>query len=247
MLKMFAQIPIIVTSKEELGLTQKCLEIYSQITQTKPDKESDGVKTWFKYEEGIKSMTICGQTVINAELFDILAVLAELDLMKNFIKQFEDIIPLGNITPFRLLIHAKVAMPVTIAKRDLVLKGFSYIDKDNKSILIPIKSVHGGMQNGIDIPKEHSKYKRVDLIFGFFHIKYINEKSFCITNCYNVDPRVSVIPWFIINTVVKFINYYILIGLKKQIEGGKNKELYTKRIEERKEFYQMVKQKMSEI
>jgi hypothetical protein len=173
----------------------------------------------------------------------ILAVLAEMDLMKNFISRFEDIALLGNITPFRLLVHSKIKMPMMVANRDLILQGFGVVNEKEKTILIPCKSIAAHNYFDVDLPKENSSYKRIDLVVGFFHIKCIGENTYCLTNCYNVDPKVSVIPWFVINTVIKEINYYILEGLKKQIENG-DKEIYEKRIQEKIKFYDKIREQM---
>ena len=59
--------------------------------ETTAEFEYDGIKTWFKYEEEIKSLTMCGETVFECDLFHLFAILSEIDLMQKFISQFEEV------------------------------------------------------------------------------------------------------------------------------------------------------------
>lgn len=175
----------------------------------------------------------------------ILSVLAEIDLMKTFVPRFEDILYLNNLTPFRMLFHSKIKMPTTISNRDLILSGFGIINKSNKNIIIPIKSV--SEYYGKSIPAETKQYKRVFLNFGFFKIQYINDDTYEISNCYNVDPKVPVLPWFLLNTFIKEVNYYILENFKTQIQNDQVKVVYDKRISDKKDFYDRIKREICDL
>jgi hypothetical protein len=171
-------------------------------------------------------------------LVHILAVLAELDLLKSSISFFEDIKKVKVVSPFRWVIHTKIKMPITISNRDVVLVGFGVTDKKNKSILVPLKSVDNYIDT--DVPEETSKYKRITMNFGFFQIENVEEGTYRITCCYNINPRVSIIPWFILNTFVKETGWYIMDGLRKVVGNDKQKEEREKRIKDNSEFYDMV-------
>ncbi len=190
---------------------------------------------------GIKSVTICGRTIIKGNLLHILSVLAEIDLMKDYIDRFEEIRLFGNVSPFRFLIHSKIKMPMFIDNRDLVLCGFGILDAEEKTIMMPFKSIDALKYIDVDVPQESSSYRRISLSHGFFHLKYIEEETFVLSNSYNVDPKVSVIPWIMLNTIIKEISFYVLDGIKNQIENTKNRDVYRKRVEEKKDFYEKVK------
>ena len=228
-----------------MKLSDRCSELYKMMENEKPNREYNGIKTWFKYEEQMKSITTCGRVIVEGDIMHILSVLAEMDLMKTFIERFEEILPLGCVTPFRMLVHSKLKMPFTIQDRDLIILGFGIIDNIKKTILVCCKSINEETYFDIDIPKEDNKYKRVHMNLGFFHIKYIKKNTYELSNGYNVDPKVPMIPWFLLNTFIKEVNYYMLEGIKKQIENTKNKHIYEKRINERKEFYERVAKEMS--
>jgi hypothetical protein len=74
------------------------------------------------------------------------------------------------------------------------------------------------------------------MVFGFFNIKCIDEETIEVINCYNVNPKVSVIPWFVLNTFLREISYYIMDDLKKQIENA-DFSIYEERIKKNKNFY----------
>lgn len=163
--------------------------------------------------------------------------------MKNFISNYEDIEKIGEVSPLRWLMHVKIKMPVTFTNRDLICTGFGVMNKDHKNILITFKSVEKLIN--CQVPKETSKYKRIDCNFGYYHIQYIEENKYYITCGFNIDPKIPIIPWFILNNVLKNSTYYIMEGLKKQILCDKAKEVYKKRIEEKLDYYQHVKDCLS--
>lgn len=174
----------------------------------------------------------------------ILSVLAEVDLMKNFIDRFEDLSLFGSVSPFRMLVHSKIKMPIMIDNRDLVLCGFGMVNAEDKTIMMPFKSIEDKMYIDISVPEESKKYKRVKLSHGFFHLKYIDENTFLLSNSYNVDPKVPVVPWIVLNTLIKEISFYVLDGIRSQIENTKNREIYRKRVEQKKDFYEKIKKEM---
>ncbi len=132
-------------------------------------------------------------------------------------------------------------MPIMIDNRDLVLCGFGLVNPEERTIMIPFKSIEEPVYICIKVPEESKKYKRIILNHGFFHIKYIDDNTYLLSNSYNVDPKVPVVPWFVLNTFTKEISYYIMDGIRSQIENTKNRDIYKKRILEKKDFYDKVK------
>jgi hypothetical protein len=134
-------------------------------------------------------------------------------------------------------------MPMTITNRDLVCTGFGVINKEEKNILLTFKSVDKFLN--FEIPAETSSHKRMFCHFGYYHIQYISENKYYLSCAFNFDPKFSVIPWFILNSIMKNATYYLLEGLKKQIYDPKAKEIYKKRIEDKAEFYQKIKDSLN--
>ena len=135
-------------------------------------------------------------------------------------------------------------MPMFIDNRDLVLCGFGILDAEEKTIMMPFRSINAPTYIDVDVPKESSGYRRISISHGFFHLKFIKEETFLLSTSYNVDPKVSVIPWIMLNTILKEMSFYVLDGIKNQIENTKNRDVYKKRVEEKKNFYDRVKKEL---
>ena len=59
----------------------KCIDTYKHICKREPDRSNEGVDNWFKYEEKINSITICGRTVLKTKMINIIAMFKEMDLL----------------------------------------------------------------------------------------------------------------------------------------------------------------------
>jgi hypothetical protein len=228
-------------------LIDKCTQTFKLMQTTKPDRTSKGIETWFKYEDGkyipnsdaVKSVTICGRTEVRGDLIHIFSVLAETDLLTQFITQFEEIKKIDQISPFRWIVHTKVKMPITFTNRDLMAVGTGILNKGEKNVLLCFQSREKLL--GKKLPEETSTYKRIECLYGFYHIQLVKDDIFQITTGINIDPKIPVIPWFVLNQCIKESCYYIMDGLRKQIENKKAYEVYTKRREEKAEFYDLLK------
>jgi hypothetical protein len=218
-------------------LFYRCWDSYKYLQNQKPDRSSKGIDNWFKYEEDLNSLTICARVVLKSNFMRILSVLAEIDLMK--VEKFESIEIIKQYSLFRWLVNIKLKMPITISNREVVAVGFGTPIPHTKSIILPFRSVKDGYY-GITPPPENPKYTRIDVNYGFYHIKYIDEEHCELTNCFNVDPKVSYIPWFVLNSVIKEIGYYVMDDLRKMIESEEGAKIYNERIESKKVFYDKI-------
>lgn len=201
--------------------------------EQKPGSEKKKVNSNFNLD--LNTITICGRTRINSNLLKIFAVLSEVDLMPKYISQFEEMSKLNEISPFRWLIQCKIKMPLTFSNRDLIVCGTGLINKEARSILLMFKSVNSVL--GEPVPEETSSHKRIELVYGFYHIQYEADDCYTVTNCLNVDPKIPMVPWFILNKCIKESTYYIIDGLRSQINNPKANEVYKERIKEKEEFY----------
>lgn len=199
-----------------------------------PDRSNNGIDTWFKYEENINSITICGRTLIRAPILRVLAVLSEVDLMSRSVDHFEEIKRIQNYSIFRWLLRIGIKMPPTFTNREVYAIGFGTIVPDTNTIIMPFRSINDKYY-GFVTPPEGPDYKRIEIIFGFFHIKYIDEEYCELSNCYNVDPKISIIPTFILNTFIKELSYYVLNDLRTQIENAD--PIYDERIKANPHYY----------
>jgi len=165
-------------------------------------------------------------------------MLAEVDLMNNFVDRFDEIKKMEEYSLFRWLVRIRIKMPITVTNREVIAVGFGTTIPDTKSCIMPFRSIINNYY-GIECPPEDDNYKRIDINFGCFHIKYIDENSCELTNFYNVDPKIPLIPYFILNGFIKELSYYVLHDIKSQLETV-DENIYKQRMEDNKVFYDKI-------
>lgn len=165
--------------------------------------------------------------------------------MSKFISRFDKISKMQEYSKFRWLVQIRLKMPVTVTNREIIAMGFGCVNSEDSTILMPFRSVNKEHYEFIQLPQEEKNFLRIEILFGFFHIKYIDEENVEVINCYNVDPKVPFIPWFLLNSFIKEISYYVMSDLKKQIEEV-DFAVYEERIERNKEFYEHIVQTLKE-
>lgn len=208
-----------------------------------PERSSNNIDSWFNYESDVSSVTIGSRTTIKCEPIKMFAILAEVDIMNQFIDRFESLEKYEEISHFRWTLRIRIKMPITIDNREMVVLGFGFVDPTDKSIYLPFRSITPDHYNFLKSPEENPNYKRIDMNFGFFNLKIIDDNTIECINCYNVDPKVPVIPWLILNTFLKEISYYIMDDLRKQIQNADYK-LYEDRIKKNQKFYDHLLEKI---
>lgn len=68
-------------------------------------------KIYFRNEQGIKSITMYLEQVIDAPLLNLFALLSEIDLFKNWMPGTDSTTFIADISPFRKCAHFKSSMP----------------------------------------------------------------------------------------------------------------------------------------
>jgi len=204
--------------------------------KTKPERTYNNIDSWFFYENDVSSITRGSKTTMKCETIKMFAVLAEVDILGKFATQLESLEKLEELSLFRWVIRIRIKMPMTFDNREVVVLGFGFVDPSDKTIYLPFRSIDKNHYSDLICPEEQQNYKRIDINYGFFHLTIIDDKTVELINCYNVDPKVPVIPWVILNTFLKEISYYIMEDLKKQIENVEF-GLYEDRIKKNQKFY----------
>jgi hypothetical protein len=170
-------------------------------------------------------------------MMKVLAVFAEIDLMT--VDKFEEIQKVEEYSLFRWLVRCRIKMPLTFSNREAIVVGFGTAIPDTRSVILPFRSL-GNNYFGITPPPEDSKYTRFEINYAFYHIKYIDEQFCELTSCFNVDPKIPMIPWFVLNTFLKEIGYYVMRDLKQQVELTVNKDAYEERMQKKAKFYDKI-------
>lgn len=160
--------------------------------------------------------------------------------MPKYVQRIHSVSKIKEVTQFRWMLAVRVKMPFLIDNREVVGAGFAILLEDSNSIILPFKSTMNQTKYmDVDIPQEDWYFKRIDMKFGYMHIIPVDEKSCEITITFNIDPKVPLIPWVILNKIMKEASYYITLGFRQKIEQI-DKETFLNKINEKKDFYKEV-------
>ena len=239
---------LIFNVQEDLNLVNTCLNIHKLIISTKPEREYNGISTWYLYDNKVNTLTMCCKCKIKTSIFHLLSVFSELDLMKEFIKKFEKIEKIGEFSMFRWVLDIKINLPSPLSNRDTIAYGIGKVLPEENSVLITFKSLENGLKEycNMIVPEsdEKSNYKRIFVNFGYHYIKIINNEECELYFCGNINPKVSFVPMFIINKVMKELAYYLMDAFRKQLENTKDSLIYKERREKNNKFYDMISEKL---
>ena len=182
-------------------------------------------------------ITICTQCKVNANLLRVLSVYAELDLFK--LENLGEMAKLREFSDFRWLIRWRMKMPLTFKDRETIILGYGTVVPDSPAILITFRNAYD-TEYAIGQQNVDQNYEKFEVKYGFYHIKYIDENNCLITSCYNIDPNMKIIPNFLLNVFLKEIGCEVMRSFKKQFEQNTDAEIYAKRMEENKHFYDKI-------
>lgn len=137
-----------------------------------------------------------------------------------------------------------------IKERDFLVYGFGVNRlKDNRSIVLLLKSI----ENEVifeDIVKKYENNNKVRALinnFGF-EIQYINEKEIKIKGIVNINPMISYVPQFIINSIMKTGSKYLFNKIMKLSQNYEGSDLQNKNPSELdKIFYNFVENEIKDL
>jgi hypothetical protein len=220
----------------------KCTDTYKSINKRDPDRSSEGIDTWFKYEDNINAVTICGRVTLKVSIFHIIAMFREVDLLEKSVSQFEFLTTLSQISFSKWICQVGIKMPLTFSNRDTVLLGLGLFDKKEKMFIIAFKSTNKDEFD--DIPDVDKNHCRIDMNYGFYIAKYLDDETCELFTCFNVDPKVDV-PWFMINAFTKDFGYYMMNDFRKMVSVDNFSETYSERIKKNQKDYDIIKRNLN--
>ena len=220
----------------------QCLDNYKEINKRDPDRSSDGIDNWFIKSENTNSITISGRVTIACNFFHMVAVFKEIDLLQKSIGSFEELKTVEKILETRWLVRSRIKVPV-VSNRELYLLGFGIFIEKEKMIMLPFYTPEKDEFPKEIIP-EKSDYTRISMKFGYYCVRYLDENNSELFSCFNIDPNISMVPWFVVNGIIKEFGYYIMRDFQKAAEDNKLKEEYLKRIKENAFFYDLIREQL---
>jgi hypothetical protein len=222
-----------------------CLDNYKQINKREPDRSYDGIDNWFIKEEKINSMSISGRVTIACNFFHMLAVFRETDLLQETVGSIEELKVINKEGITRWLAKALIKMPLSLTNRELFIYGYGVFLKKENMVMIPIYSPNEEELSKYYQEKPNQDLVRIDMKFGYYLVRYLDENHCEFFSCFNIDPKISYVPWFILNNCIKEFGYYFMRDFRKAAEDVKLFEIYQKRINEHPEFYDFIREALN--
>eukprot|EP01083_Nonionella_stella_P017632 49349_1 len=192
-------------------------------------------------QSAYESFRITG--VGDVPLYNILAVIYEMDLIKTWMPLCKESVTCGQVSMYCKcgLIRTGVFWP--IQDRETVLFGYGVDDLKHGKILIYFDS-REDHDDAIQIPKCPKGRCRVDVLLGGFYFERLTENTTKITVVWNMDAKInapaSIINWFVGTFAGSLVSQ--IVNASKFDEESE----YYKRIQSNPEVYGVIKEKLAQ-
>ena len=145
---------------DDKELIEKVKDQIKSMKNNPPERTYNNIDSWFNYENDVSSITIGSKTTMKCNPVKLFAILAEVDLLNQFVERFDSVEKLEELTLFRWIIRIRIKMPLTFDNREVVVMGFGFVDPDDRTIYLPFRSINKDHYNHVNYPAEDNNYKR---------------------------------------------------------------------------------------
>lgn len=235
----FNSFSIVKQVKSDEKLIFNCKDHYKHILKNKPDRSYDGIDNWFNYEDNIDTITISGRVKLKIPLNKLAAVFKENESLSKRMSNIEKQKNLKQISENRFIGEVFLKMPLTISNREFLLEGFGEYCKKDKILMLYFKSP---LKDEFDYP-ESKEYVRMNVNFGFYFFKYLNEDESELLTCINSNPLLKGVPNFVVNDIMKSNGYELLRDIREAI-NDKNFMKHIDDLIETNEEYKKIKNEL---
>lgn len=83
-------------------------------------------------------MLLAGECIIEAPIFNSLAIFAEVDLFNKWMPSLDFVKQLKQVSKFRRILHYSFKLPLFISNRDFVCSAVANVDKKNRAVVFPL-------------------------------------------------------------------------------------------------------------
>jgi hypothetical protein len=185
--------------------------------------------TWYRTEEGVDthSFRVIG-IVKDVPFIDLVAVLLELDLFKEWFPMCCDSQDLGGVAMLERCATFTIGLPFPMANREVAVHGYGIEDLENKRAFIQATSMHGSV-GPIPYPEPKKGIVRMEIIRGGWIFEALSPNTVKVSFIMNVDPKMKV-PTSVLNFVAGRTMWVLAHQLEKAAKkAGKPTGVYAER------------------
>ncbi|EFA79005.1 hypothetical protein PPL_08473 [Heterostelium album PN500] len=190
----------------------------------------DGIFTLYK-DNGGGMHSIRMEGIVESPIFDLCSVILEIDLYPTWIPRLLESTQLAEDKRYRKAIYCKVSCPWPVENRDVCLYGYGVdmLDECDKVVVVS-RSFRDEDFEGVALPDVPKKVIRVDTRISGFVLKPISPTQTFVQVISLTDPKMSYIPYWLLNFVTTQFAHYLFVMLRKQANTVLSSEEYQRRI-----------------
>ena len=159
------------------------------------------------------------KTRIQASLFDIIAVIRDVDRREEWVFRCKDSKVVKRYTDFEVLLYHRTDSPWPTSDRDAAITTHLYEQIPGKEYLAHFR----GVKN--DLIPVNDDAVRLPIIEGYYRLNFISAQETQVTYFVHLDPGGYLPRWLVRMTTHEFPTE-TLIGLKGQVEKTKSRGTY---------------------
>ena len=241
-LHMLDSVPEIQALREDVADTTQCLDMLADMGSWTLNNESDGICTYISGNG--REFLVRSEADIETGLFPILVLLAEPDMLPKWLPMLSDVKILGEPTKYRRILNYKFNLPWPVSDREASVLGRGMPLIDSRGLVIMLKTVERNYL-GTDIPGASEGSVKVDISLSCIYIQYPQENKCSISLIIRSDPKLSLIPQWLINYGTKQVAHIFVKNLREYATKFAGSE-FEDRVKARPEFYNDIRKKLED-
>lgn len=239
----FHQFPCVKLLSTDENLYFRCLDNLKKVHKKAPDDKENGIDSWYFVEDDSNIITTVHKFIIKAPLMRILNIIFEPMKLKSHVKDLGNFDILKEISDYRSLVKARVKVGFGYTDRMSLNYGNTFLNSELKTALFLTKSLKSYQLSSInseEIKFDLEDCEEIDLKFSYYTVKKTKDGRYEVTTGLNGDAKLTGIPDFVCNKVVKAISYNISKLFKKLFEEKTMDKFYEGDYEKRKDLYDQI-------
>jgi hypothetical protein len=241
-LNIIDSVPEIQALRQDVADTTQCLNMLADMSSWTLNNESDGISTYISGNG--REFLVRSEAEIETGLFPILVLLAEPDMLPKWLPMLSDVKILGEPTKYRRILNYKFNLPWPVSDREASVLGRGMPLIDSRGLVIMLKTVESNYL-GTDIPAASEGSVKVDISLSCIYIQYSQENKCSISLIIRSDPKLPLIPQWLINYGTKQVTHIFLKNLREYATKFAGSE-FEDRVKARPEFYNDIHKKLED-
>lgn len=174
----------------------------------------EGVVVSIKEKESGGLPAFRGVSVINASIYDILAVLNDTGRNTEWMAACREAKVLKKSGPYERIVYNRTAAPWPVDDRDVVLQSKVSVDLEKKEVTITFYSIKSPLKGAVD------GVVRMPRLKGHYHLKVLDDNKTRVTYQIDADPG-GWLPEWLVASAQEELPRKTLVGLRDQVKKTK--------------------------